>query len=146
MDWTQIHLALNHLPVIGLPLALLWLLIGWARRSPEVLRLALWSVLSLSIAAIAIKFTGDFAAEQSAARLTGVKEFVSRHEQAGDQVTTAVFLLALATALALWLGRKQRPVRAWVLAVVVVVGAATCGLYVRCAHSGGQISHAELRP
>ncbi len=146
MDWTQTHLALNHLPVIGLPLALLWLVVGWVRRSPAVLRLALWSVLAVSIAAIAIKFTGDFAAEQSAARLAGVKEFVSRHEQAGDQVTTSVFLLALATALALWLGRKQRPVRAWALAVVVLVGVATCGLYVRCAHFGGEISHAELRP
>jgi hypothetical protein len=29
MDWTQIHLALNHVPVIGLPLAVLLLVIGW---------------------------------------------------------------------------------------------------------------------
>jgi hypothetical protein len=145
MNWTQLHLALNHLPVIGLPLVLLLLMVGWSRRSQEVLRIALWALLLLSLAAIAIKFTGDFAAEQSAARLTGVQTLVSRHEQAADQVTTLVFLLALACALALWFARKARPAKTWTLAVVLVLGLVTCLFYVRTAHSGGQIGHAELR-
>ncbi len=145
MDWRQIHLALNHLPVIGLPLVLLLLLIGWKRRSEEVMRLALWAVALLSVAAIAIKFTGDFAAEQHAAQFVSAKEFVSQHEQAGDQVTTAVFLLALSAVLALWFGRAKRPLKIWTVMLVLALGVVTSALYMRCAHSGGQISHPELR-
>ncbi len=145
MDWIQIHLALNHLPVIGLPLAVLLLLIGMVRRSQEVMRLALWAVALMAVAAIAIKFTGDFAAEQAPEKFAPVKELVLRHEQTGDQVTTSVFLLGLAAALALVLARKNRPVRVWTLLLVMVLGAATTVLYIRCAHAGGQISHPELR-
>lgn len=145
MDWIQFHLALNHLPVIGLPLAVLLLFIGRVRRSQEVMRIALWAVALFSVAAIAIKFTGDFAAEQSAPQFAAVKELVSRHEETGDQVTAAVFLLGLSAALALWLARSSGPVRVWTLLLVLGLGVVTSALYVRCAHSGGQISHSELR-
>ena len=105
MDWIQLHLALNHLPVVGIPLLVLLLAIGWWRKSRDVMRLVLGLIALLAAAAIAIKFTGDFAAEQSAAQLAPVKEYVGRHEQTADQVTTAVFCLGLASALALFLSR-----------------------------------------
>lgn len=145
MDWVQWHLALNHLPVIGVPILVGWLLIGWWRRSADVIRLALWSLTLLAAAAIAIKFTGDFAAEQTTQQLASVQDYVARHEQAGDQVTTSVFLLGLAAVLALFLSRRGRPHRAWILTLVVGLGILTALLYVRTAHSGGQISHPELR-
>lgn len=146
MDWIQLHLALNHLPVVGIPMLVLLLVIGWWRKSTDVVRLALWSLALLAAAAIAIKFTGDFAAEQATTQLAPVKDYVARHEQAGDQVTTAVFVLGLASALTLFLSRRGRPWRAWMLALVVALGLLTGLLYVRTAHSGGQISHPELRP
>ena len=146
MDWIQLHLALNHLPVVGVPLLVLLLGIGWWRKSTDVMRLSLWLLALLAAAAIAIKFTGDFAAEQAATTLAPMKELVNRHEQAGDQVTTAVFLLGLASVLALILSRRGRALRAWVLALVVTLGLITAILYARTAHTGGRISHPELRP
>lgn len=145
MDWIQLHLALNHLPVVGVPVLVVFLIAGWGRRSPEVIRLTLWSFTLLSAAAIAIKFTGDFAAEQASARLALVKDYVARHEEAGDQVTAAVFFLGLASALAVFVSRRGRPQPAWILALVVMLGLLTASLYARTAHSGGQISHPELR-
>ncbi len=145
MDWTQLHLALNHVPVIGFPVLLLLLAVGWFRKSEEMQRVLLWSIALLAIAAIAIKFTGDFAAEQSSEQFADVKAIVSRHEQAGDQATTAVFLLGLATGLSLFLARGKKVIRPWTLALVLLIGIATILLYVRTAHSGGQISHPELR-
>lgn len=141
----QIHLALNHIPVVGLPILVMMLLAGWWRKSNEMLRLTLWSLLFLTAAAVAIKFTGDFAAEQSGPRLAAAQNFVTRHEEAGDQVTTAVFFLGLSVATALWLARRGRPVSKWTLLLVVSAGLVTCLLYARSAHTGGQISHPELR-
>lgn len=145
MDWMQLHLALNHLPVVGIPMLVVLLVIGWWRKSPDVMRLSLWALTLLAAAAIAIKFTGDFAAEQSAQQLTSVKDYVARHEQAGDQVTTAVFFLGLVSALTLFFSRQGRPLRGWTLLLVVTLGLLTGLLYARTAHSGGQISHPELR-
>lgn len=145
MDWTHLHLALNHVPVVGLPLMILLLAVGWLRGRQEVVRTTLWAVALLSAAAIAIKFTGDFAAEESANRLAPAKEFVTQHEESADQATTGVFLLALAAALALFMGRGARPVRGWSVALVLVLGVATCLLYARTANNGGKIGHTELR-
>jgi hypothetical protein len=145
MDWTQIHLALNHMPVIGIPLFVLVLGLGWWRKSDDVTRLALWSLALLAGAAIAIKFTGEFAAEQAPERLASAKEFVSRHEDAGDQATTGVFLLGLAAALTLFIGRRGRTIPRWALVFVAVFGVTASLLFARSAHTGGQITHPELR-
>ncbi len=145
MDWVQLHLALNHVPVVGIPLVVLWLGVGWLRKSAELTRLAVWFLMVLCAAAIAIKFTGDFAAEQAAPRLAAEKELVLRHEESGDQVTAAVFVLGLLAVFSLWLGRAGRAIPNWILALLVAVGLITCGLYARSAHTGGQISHSELR-
>jgi phosphatidylglycerophosphate synthase len=123
----------------------LLLILGRWQKSHDVTRLSLWLLTLLAVAAIAIKFTGDYAAKQSAPQPTPAKEYVVRHEQAGDQVTTSVFFLGLASTLALFLSRRGRPLRAWILALVLTLGLLTGLLYARTAHSGGQISHPELR-
>ena len=145
MDWSQVHLALNHIPVVGIPILLLWLIAGWLRKSNEVTRLTLWALVAISIIAIAMKFTGDFAAEQSAQRLAPAQNFLTRHEEAGDQATTGVFFLCLSAALALVLSRQGRPVRAWTLVLVLLLGLIAELLYARAAHRGGEIGHPALR-
>ena len=145
MDWIQLHLALNHVPVIGTPILVLLLAIGWFRKSNEVIRLVLWSIVALAVVAIAIKFTGDFAAEQSPDQFVDAKEYVSRHEQAGDQATTGVFLLGIAAAVSLFFARKRKTVQNGSILLVLLLGIATCVLYARSAHTGGEISHPELR-
>lgn len=146
MNWTHLHLALNHVPVIGTPFLLLLLAWGWARRSEDIRRLALAWLVPFAVLAIALKFTGDFAAEESSGRLEPVREWVERHEQAADQATTGIFLLGVAAAVAGYLGRGGRRAPAWSLALVLLLGLATCLLLARAANFGGQIAHPHLRP
>lgn len=145
MDWIQLHLALNHIPVIGIPVLVLLLLAAWWRKRQETIRFLLWALMWLALAAIAIKFTGDFAAEQSPEKFAQVKEFITPHEEAADQATTAVFFLAIAIASTLFLSRGGKPFRRWTVEVVLLLGFAAILLYARSAHTGGQISHPELR-
>lgn len=145
MDWTHLHLALNHVPVIGTPFLLLLLVWGWARRSAEITRLALLWLVPFAVLSIALKFTGDFAAQESAGRLEPLRDFVERHEQAADQATTGVFLLGVAAGVALFLGRRGRRVPPWSLAAVLGIGLVTAGLLGRTANLGGQIGHPLLR-
>jgi TRAP-type C4-dicarboxylate transport system permease large subunit len=145
MNWTHLHLALNHLPVLGVPFVVVLLVWGWVFRKREVVRVAvLWMVL-VSVMAIAVKFTGDFAVDVDPKRFSEVRAYVDRHEESADQATTAVFLLGLAAAVALYLGRGERVLPTWAMAVLVALGIGTSGMYARSANLGGQINHPELR-
>jgi hypothetical protein len=145
MDSVQLHLALNHVPVIGVPLLTIMLSAGWGFRQTQVIRFALWGLLILVALSIAIKFTGDFAAETLQQELVEKRAMIGAHEQSADQATTGVFLLAVAAAIALFAGRGGRSIPRWALALTVLSGIATSLLYARSAHTGGLINHPELR-
>lgn len=146
MSWTHLHLALNHIPVIGAPFLLLLLAWGCWKRSRDLTRTALWWFIGFTALAIALKFTGDFAWGEAADRLRPVSEFVSAHEQSADQATTGVFLLGIAAAVAVFLGRGTRPTPSWILGTVLVLGLITTLLMARAANLGGRINHPEVRP
>jgi hypothetical protein len=56
MTWAHLHLALNHVPVVGLPLLLL-LAWGLARRSPEVTRASFALLVLLALITIVVQLT-----------------------------------------------------------------------------------------
>lgn len=145
MNWTHLHLALNHVPVLGVPFVTLLLAWGWGFRKPEVIRVAVLWTLGIAGASIAIKFTGDWASSVEPSRFLPVQEILERHEKSADQATTGVFLWGLAAAVATWLGRGARPVPAAALGALLALGFATCLLLARTANLGGQLSHPQIR-
>ncbi len=147
MNWIHLHLALNHVPVLGVLFAGALLAVGIARRSEELLRVSLWALALLAAAAIAIKFTGDFAAEALAAKADAVplnKDLLNAHEQSADQATTGVFLLGLAAAAGLVAARSGRPVPRWAVLASLVLALVTFLLMARTANVGGQLRHPEI--
>ncbi len=100
----------------------------------------------LAAASIAIKFTGDFAAEVLEKTPGFDQAFIERHEQAADQASTGVFFMGIAAAVALFLSRGGRPTPKWSLGLLAVLVVATFLLMVRCANLGGHIRHPEIRP
>lgn len=146
MNWIHLHLALNHVPVLGVLFGGALLAVGLARRSDELQRVSLWALALLAAAAIAIKFTGDFAAEALATQ-PGVelnKDLLNAHEQSADQATTGVFLLGLAAAAGLVAARGGRPVPRWAVLTALLLALATFLLMARTANVGGQLRHPEI--
>lgn len=145
MDWAHLHLALNHIPVIGVPFLCLLLAWGWWRKTNSLIRLALWWTVVLAALSIAIKFTGDFAAEQSGGHLDPVRSWVNAHEQMADRATTAVFFLGLSASLVLFVGRNGRTIPRWLPILVLAIGFSTAAMLGLTANAGGKIGHANLR-
>jgi hypothetical protein len=145
MDWLHIHLALNHISVIGFPFLFLLLVTGAFHRDDTILRLAIRWIAIFAVISIALKFTGDFAAEQAGPKLDSVRAYVNAHEQSADQATTSVFLTGLAAAITAFLSRRGRPIPKWPLLTVFLLTFVTCALLARTARIGGQITHPELR-
>ena len=146
MDWIHLHLALNHVPVLGTLIVCLLLLTAVIKREENLKRLSLWWTVVLMLIAIPIKFTGDFAAEKAEQEPWMLTTFVKAHEEAADQATTGIFLMGIAAAVALVLARKAKPVTTWSLTVTLVLGLLTFALMARAANLGGQIRHTEIRP
>lgn len=146
MDWTHLHLALNHVPVLGTPFLLGFFLWSWWRGQSVTLRFCLWLFVVLTVASIAIKFTGDFSAEALEKTPGFDQTLIEQHEQSADQATTGVFLMGIAAALSLFLSRGGRVTPRWSLGLLAFFALATFSLMVRCANLGGHIRHPEIRP
>lgn len=145
MNWVHLHLALNHVPVLGTVFLFLLLLVGWIRRSQEIQRICLWGFVGLCLVSIGIKYTGDFAFDALKGADWVDKVLVQRHEQSADQATTGVFILGVIAAVGLFRSRGNRPVAAWVCMVLLGASLGTFVLMARTANLGGQLRHPEMR-
>ncbi|HKS38311.1 MAG TPA: hypothetical protein VJW76_14040 [Verrucomicrobiae bacterium] len=145
MNWAHLHLAVNHIPVLGTLLVFVLLCAAMLRRSDELKQVCLWAFVVLAVVAVAIKYTGDFAYEAVANSEWIEKSIVSAHEEAADLATTGMFVVGLLAALGLFLMRKVRSVPRWLMATLFVTAFATFLLMARAANFGGRIRHTEIR-
>jgi len=146
MDWAHLHLALNHVPVLGTPFLLGFLLWSWARGQTVTRRFCLWMFAVLAAVSIAVKFTGDFAAEKVGVQPGFDKALIDQHEQSADQATTGVFFMGIAAAVALFMSRGARVTPKWSLGLLAFLALVTFALMARTANFGGHIRHPEIRP
>jgi uncharacterized membrane protein len=146
MDWVHLHLALNHVPVLGTLFVCLLLITAAVKQDDSLKRLSLWWAVALTLISIALKFTGDQAAAAAENEPWLIGTYVQAHEQAADQATTGIFLMGIAAIMALVIARKRRPVRTWSMALTICLGLLTFALMARAANLGGQIRHTEIRP
>ena len=145
MNWVHIHLLLNHLPVIGILVALPILTWGIWKRSEDVLRLALALLATLAAVTMVVYFTGE-PAEEAVEGLAGVSEsLIERHEEAALFATAAFAALGvLALGGLIRFRRRAMPARFAVL--VLVLALIPAGMVAWTANLGGQIRHTEIRP
>lgn len=133
----EVHLALNHLPVLGLPFAAGLLAAGLAFDNAEWRRAGLWTAVLAAAAAWVVWLSGDPAAD-AAASLTGVADLdISRHAQAALRFAWATTVVGGAAAHAL---RRKRGA-----AVVLLLALAASAVGAWTAHIGGAIRHPEVR-
>ena len=147
MNWAHLHLALNHLPVVGVLFVFLLLVLGVCRGSEELKRLALQLSAALFAIAMLVRFTGERAAESlSSDSSTERQQLVQAHEDSADQAVTGMFLLAVFSVVGLFWSRKTRILPAWTMLGAIILCLAVVLLMARSANLGGRIAHPEIRP
>ena len=145
MSWAHLHLALNHVPVVGVPLALLLLGFGIVRHSRELTRTSFWLLAGLALVTLLVYLTGE-PAEELVEGLAGVSEPVlERHEQAALTATVATAVLGIAAATGLVRSRGGRPDPGRYATAVLLLALLASGVLVWTANLGGQIRHTEIR-
>ena len=147
----HLHLALNHIPIIGLSVACLPLLIGMLFHSRGALASGLLAVLLCVGAMPVIMETGEGAQEafadgslspaMDAAGKAAFREHSGRAKFTAP-VAYAAALLALVALLALIKFPRQA---AWIGWAVLAGSLLTVALGIWTAEAGGRIRHAEFR-
>jgi uncharacterized membrane protein len=144
MNAAQLHITLNHLPVIGLVFSLAILLIGCSLRSETTQRVGLWMLLATALLAIPAFLTGE-PAEDIAVKFPGVeKAFIEEHEDAAGMALGSAIAAGLAAVVVLFVSRK-RTIPAWGLVTALALALVSAGVMAWTAHLGGLIRHPEIR-
>jgi uncharacterized membrane protein len=144
LDAAHIHLMLNHVPVVGAPLLLLLLSIGFLRGSRELVGVSLALTVALAVMTGLVYLTGE-PAEELVEHAPWFREaLVETHEEHATVSLVAILATGvLSTAALILRGRPSAGLRlarlAWAGLVLSTV------LLGWTAWSGGQIRHEEVR-
>lgn len=142
----HIHIMINHLPIIGMPILVLLLLIGLLRQSAEITRLALGLTVLLALGTIPVYLTGDPAHEQIEHEAWYPKQIVHEHEEKAETAFIAVLVTGGIAVVALWLMWRSARLRNGATLLVLLALLASCVLLAIAAEEGGEIRHTEVRP
>ncbi|MBI2213822.1 MAG: hypothetical protein HYU52_09255 [Acidobacteria bacterium] len=144
MPPVEIHLALNHVPVVGFAGALAILVWGVLRRDEEVQRVGLAACVAVALLTIPVYFTGE-PAEDVAEQLPGVThDVIENHEEAAKYAFISSSLCGAVALLGMIVWRSPER-RAFALRATLVLCVATTAMIGRTAMLGGQIRHTEVR-
>jgi len=144
MDAPQLHIAINHFPVILSVTGALVLLYGLYRKNFSVRNTGLVIVLAAALITLPTYFLGQ-AAEDIVESFPGVThDHIENHEKSA---TVSLALLLIAGFIAAWaLLVRKSVLRGKNLAIAAfVITLIAFGSSAWTAHLGGQIRHPELR-
>jgi hypothetical protein len=151
MNGAQIHLLLNHLPVILYPVTAMILLWGIIRKEPSVTILGSYFALLSALTTGAAYFTGEDAEDIVEKLQDFSKPLLHTHEELAEKVAVAsivVGVLALAT-LPIVRNRiaalKTARVQSTLVNALVIICIAMSVAFAFVAHQGGLIRHTEIR-
>lgn len=145
MNLAHLHLITNHIPVIGLPIAVALLLYGMWRRESGVKRAALWLTVLVALGTIPAYASGD-GAHELVEHEPGVRHaLIHEHEEAADLAFTLLEITGGLALLALILERRKENVARMATIGTFALGVVVSVAMARVAELGGVIRHVEIR-
>lgn len=145
MTAAHLHLALNHIPVLGTLFATALLAYGLWRDHAGLQKGALRLLAAVGAVAVAVYLTGE-PAEEIVEGLAGVShDAIEAHEAWGWYAVLASTGTGVASLGALLYGRSQRTLARWTAQLVLVLSLLTTGVMAYTANLGGKVHHPELR-
>ena len=156
MEIAYLHVAINHLPIMGVPIGIGVLALGAFARNDAIKRAALLVFVAIGLATVAVYLAGP-GGEDFVEHLPGVSEdAIETHEAMAGIALFATEVLALLSLVVFarfggpaMLSRSPAAVVAralpgWAVGVVMVVALVTAGVLGYTGKLGGQIRHTEF--
>ena len=143
MNAAQIHLLLNHVPVLGVVFVVVALAAGLWSRQGSLLRFGLVTLVAISLAAVPVYLSGG-KSEERVEKIAGVHEsMIELHEDMARAATVGLGVLGLVSLLALIRYRRRAMPMKFAAAMLAAAIVLSGGL-AWTAHLGGMIRHSEI--
>jgi uncharacterized membrane protein len=145
MNNAHLHLAVNHLPIVGIIIGLLVLLSGMLLKRPQVKATALGIFIFSSIATIAAYLTGE-GAEEVVENIPGISEtLIHTHEEYAELFFALTLILGAIAIVTLFLQliKSKYSKHLYILVLILTIVISIVAKYVGT--SGGEIRHVEIR-
>lgn len=145
MNLVHLHLALNHVPVLGVVFGLALLAFAAVKKSRELTRVSLGVFVLIALLTAPAYLTGE-PSEDAVENLPGVsKPIIEQHETAAGVAFGGVVVLGVASLVGLLLSRGNREISSWMRPAIITLAMVASGLMFWTANLGGQIRHTEIR-
>lgn len=141
-----IHVTINHLPLIGLPVATLALVAGLVFRSRAATLIGFALVALLSLSAWPVYHFGDEGYDRvlSMADEDG-SLFLRHHKELAERWEFLYYVTAGMAGLGFVSARKWPKLHRWSSILTLLLAAASLAAGIAIARPGGQVRHREFR-
>jgi hypothetical protein len=145
MNGAQLHLALNHFPVVATVLSLPFLFLGLRKKAGPAVLVGLWLLVSAGATAVPAFFSGEGAEEVVEPLAIASEQTVESHEDAAKAALGASILAGLLAVAVMFARSAGALVTRKLLGVTAAVAVVSTGLVLQAAHLGGLIHHDEIQ-
>lgn len=148
MNAAHWHLAMNHIPVVGVGFAACLLAFALWKKRTELFGVCLGAFVVLAVLTVPVYLTGE-PAEEAIMEMPGVEvdeALVGPHESAAMFAFIGIGAIGVVALGGLIAGRKAPLPPRPVVIGVFVLSLIEAAILIRTANLGGHIRHPEIRP
>lgn len=142
----HLHVLINHLPIMGIPLVALLLAWGLFRHQDAVVRAALYGAVLMAVGTFVADQTGDRAKDDIRDQAWAKREVIHEHEDAADYANIAGLVTGAAALVVLVMARGGKPISRGGAIGILVLLLFSATVMARTAWLGGEIRHSEFSP
>lgn len=144
MDYTHLHLVLNHFPIIGTLMGSLFLLYGILRKNESLQKISITAIVIMAFIAIPVFLTGE-PAEESVENISGISEAVIEpHEEAAELAFWVMEITGIIGLAGLIFSKINTKIAKVLTTLLLIASFASFVLMARTGYLGGKIRHTEL--
>ena len=141
-----LHVTVNHLPLIGLPVAMLALAAGLLSKSRAATVIGLALVALLSLSAWPVYYFGDEGYDRVLSMADEVGSvFLKHHKELAERWEFLYYVTAAVAGLGFVSAWKWPKVMRWSSLLALLLAAASLAAGIAIARPGGEIRHREFR-
>jgi uncharacterized membrane protein len=146
MNFAYLHLALNHLPILTLPMALIFYIFAIYKKNQEFEKFSLLIIVITAATVIPAYLTGE-PAEEMIEHLPGIAEnLVKDHEEMAEVAFILTLIAGIFSLFTLLFSQKFQILKKHAGKVIISLSVLALVFLAIAAKKGGEIRHTEIRP